>query len=140
MKRSLAQYFGQYSEIVADGHDVPHLPEYDNIIPESELKPILDEIFSVDPITGNPRGDIAYFLSKDGNPQVKAFIESALFSQRSDDSLRDPENFSDDLIVEYSRKDNESVKDYASRLASYRDEAIKAYDKAKFEIENPKPE
>lgn len=140
MNRKLAQGFGQYAEIVADGHDAPHLPEFDDIIPESELKPILDEIFSVDPITGNPRGDIAYFLSKDANPQVKAFIESALFSQRVDESLRDPEKYSDDLILEYSRNDNESVKDYASRLASYRDEAVKAYEKAKFEIENPNPE
>lgn len=141
MDRKLAKFFGQYAEIVAEAYDIERLPiEDSNIVLESDLKPIFDEIFSVDPITGNPRGDIAYFLSKDGNPQVKAFIESALFSQRSDDSLRDPEKFSDDLIVEYSRKDNESVKDYASRLASYRDEAIKSYEKYKYQLDNPNPE
>ena len=139
MDRKLAKYFGQFKQIVADGVDAVIEPSPDLVV-ESDLKQIFDEIFSVDPISGNPRGDIAYFLSKDANPQVKAFIESALFTQRSEDYMFDSDKFNDDLIVEYSRKDNESVKDYASRLASYRDEAVKSYEKYKFELDNPNPE
>ena len=70
---------------------------------DSELQRVLNEIFSVDERTGFPRGDIAYFLSKDGNPQVKAWLESNLLSPRVKKSGSSIEGVTDDFIAEYAR-------------------------------------
>lgn len=138
MDKSLAKYFGLYKNIKTDFFYVP--PVEENVESVDDLKPLLDEIFSCDPVTGMPRGDIAYFLSKDGNPQVKAFIESVLFAQRSDIGMNDPSKIDDDLIVEYSRKDNESVADYAKRLSQFRDTATEQIKKYEFDRDNPQNE
>lgn len=88
-------------------------PKYE--ISESNLKSVLDEIFSVDENTGFPKGDIQYFLSKDGNPIVKQWLESNLLAPRRVASSN-PDGVNDDLIVEMSRKKDESVSDYQARL------------------------
>ena len=51
-------------------------PEY--VPSTSQLDEILKDIFSVDPESGLPRGDLAYYLSPDGNPTVKAWLENNL--------------------------------------------------------------
>ena len=50
---------------------------------ESELNNILKEIFSVDPVIGLPVGDLAYYLSPNGNPQVKEWLETNLLKPRA---------------------------------------------------------
>ena len=57
-----------------------------------------------------------------------------------DDSLRDPDKYSDDLILEYSRKDNESVKDYSARLLLIVMKPLRLMKESKFEIGKPNPE
>ena len=60
MDKDLALDFAQYAGLCKDvDWDEP---EPENLLLTSELKEVLDEIFSVDPVTGNPRGDIQYFL------------------------------------------------------------------------------
>lgn len=132
MDRKLAKFFGIYKDIDVNYRDnvselVLDLPTLE----DNGLKEVLDEIFATDPKTGQPKGDIQYFLSKDGNPQVKAFIESVLFSNSRSQNMYDPVTISDDLIVEYSRKPNESVSDYVSRLGGYRETALKEIKKLK---------
>lgn len=102
---------------------------------DSDLKAVLDEIFAVDPISGFPQGDIQYFLSKNGNPQVKAWLETNLLSPRAKQSGTSLEGVTDDFIAEYARNDGESVHAYAERLKGYYDSA-----KAEFEKLNVKQE
>lgn len=130
MDRDLGLKFAQYSGLFRDvDYEEPEpSPEHENVLLTSQLKEVLDEIFSVDPETGNPRGDIQYFLSNDANPQVKAWLESNLFAVRRGDTGYDSKQFDDDLIAEFGRNDGESIKDYSARLASLRDEAIKNYE------------
>lgn len=129
MDKDLALDFAQYAGLCGDvDWDEPEPIAPENTLMTSELKEVLDEIFSVDPVTGNPRGDIQYFLSKDGNPQVKAWLETNLLSPRRSESGYDSKQFDDDIIAEFARNDGESVKDYSARLASLRDEAIKNYE------------
>lgn len=133
MERKLAKYFSFYKGIKTDAEN--HYEPIDSLLQESDLKPILDEIFAVDPRSGMPKGDIQYFLSKDGNPQVKAFIESQLFAKRESVPQYDPEQYSDDLLYEFSRKDNETVAQYAKRIDDLRLEAAANFDKYKEELE-----
>lgn len=127
MNRVLALKFAQYSGLCSDVDwdepDPAPAPELD-----SNLKSVLDEIFAVDPVTGNPKGDIQYFLSKDGNPQVKAWLETNLLVPRRQNGGYDSSKYDDDLIAEFTREDSESVSDYSARLASLRDEAMKNYE------------
>lgn len=126
MKQSVAAKLSQYSCIDIDVRTDREVPEY--VMSESDLQNVLNEIFSVDPDTGFPRGDIAYFLSKDGNPQVKSWLESNLLSPRAKQTGTSLEGVTDDFIAEYARNDGESVSDYALRLRGY-------YDSAKAEID-----
>lgn len=95
----------------------------------SELDAVLNEIFSVDERTGLPKGDLSYFLSKDGNPQVKAWLETNLLSPRAKMSGTSLEGATDDLIAEYARNDGESSEEYSLRLRGYFDSAKEEFDR-----------
>lgn len=122
MKKDLYKYFGICQHFI-DRSDVEYVPDVEPDFDDSPLKKVLDEIFSVDPRTGAPKGDIAYFLSKDGNPEVKAWLETNLLQPRRSVSSH-PDGVTDEVIAEFSRNPGESGLDYAARLASIRDEAI----------------
>lgn len=122
MKKCLAKKFAQCEHMdttIVVVHEEPKF-EYD----DSQLKQVLDEIFAVDPVSGFPKGDIQYFLSKDGNPQVKAWLESNLLQPRAVSRGTSVEGVTDDMIAEFSRKPGETNASYAARLASIRDEAL----------------
>lgn len=127
MKRNLAKYFAFCQFIDVDQRSEVYVPDY--VMSESDLQNVLNEIFSVDPDTGFPRGDIAYFLSKDGNPQVKAWLESNLLSPRAKQTGTSLDGVTDDFIAEFARNDGESVVDYATRLRGYYDSAKVEFDK-----------
>ena len=135
MDKSLAKYFACYKglDLSDEGRNFPVDPKPEMV--ESSLKSVLDEIFSVDPKSGLPKGDIQYYMSSDGNPQVKQWIENNLLKPRVSSGTSTPEGVTDDMIVEMSRKKGESVSDYQARL-------INIYDSAMAEVEklnNPNP-
>lgn len=118
-------------------YDFVHVEESDEEqiveLVDSPIGAVLQEIFSVDPVSGLPKGDIAYFLSKDGNPQVKAWLETNLLQPRRQVAVK-PEGVTHELIAEFSRQPGESNLDYASRLASIRDEAMENIRKYKDQL------
>lgn len=104
-------------------------PEY--VPSTSQLDEILRDIFSVDPDSGLPRGDLAYYLSPDGNPTVKAWLENNLLKPRATRVGSTIEGVTDDMLYEYSRRKDESVADYAERLRSIYDSATAEIEKLK---------
>ena len=104
-------------------------PEY--VPSTSQLDEILKDIFSVDPDSGLPRGDLAYYLSPDGNPTVKAWLENNLLKPRAKSVGTSIEGVTDDMLAEYSRGKDESVSDYAARLRSISDSASAEIEKLK---------
>lgn len=134
MDRKLACLFAVYGnlDLSYNGREqhVDPVPQPDN----SELKQVLDEIFSVDPVSGFPKGDIQYYLSADGNPMVKQWLETHLLKPRQS-SGQSMQGLTDDMIVEFSRADGESIEDYQARLTSLYDSA-----KAEFERLNVSPQ
>ena len=122
-----------------------NIQQHDNngSIPDPEYKPsvsnlddIICEIFSVDPISGFPKGDIQYYLSKDGNPDVKRWIENNLLTPRVVSGQSTPEGVTDDMIVEMSRQRDESVEAYSLRLQSIYAECQQSIEASK----QPNPE
>lgn len=122
MDKNILQYFSTYKGLDLSVHDEPV-----EIIPDkmiSEFDNLINEIFSIDPVSGLPRGDIQYYLSKDGNPEVKAWLERNLLMPRAVSSGSSMEGVTDDLIHEMNPQSGESFEDYVARIDGIRNEAV----------------
>lgn len=110
------------------------LPYLEPIFEKKEVKKkdkfeeLLDIIYAVDPRTGMPSGDLAVFMSKDANPEIRDFIQQNLMMEVPtaegsglvmSDALRNSftKNITDDDIAEFSRNVGETSEDYAKRLS-----------------------
>lgn len=85
----------------------------------SETENLFDQIFSVDPRTLLPNGDIAIWMSQNTSPEIRNFISQNLMSPvplDSDGAKYD--GLTDDDVVMYTRNQGESIADYRSRLFS----------------------
>lgn len=90
---------------------------------------LLNYIYSVNPVTGLPQGDLAVYLGDKANPQVRAFIEMNLLQEtensKSGFKLPDEvlnkfrEHISDDDIAAFSRNHGETKEEYADRMKLY---------------------
>lgn len=127
MNKDLFSKFACYAGVVSSEPIEQAEPEY---VPDtSELMNILNEIFSVDERTGQPLGDLSYFLSPNGNPTVKAWLENNLLKPRFGEKMHNPD-ITDDMLIEFSRGADESVDSYAARLADLRQQAFDEYNKS----------
>lgn len=113
--------FAAYAALDEVPTNFPKDPEYE--LDETALKNILDEIFAVDPTTGFPRGDIQYYLSASGNPQVKQWLENNILKPRMSANST-MQGLTDDLIAEMSQRKSESVEDYSARIRGIYDDAL----------------
>ena len=103
---------------------IVEVPQVDR---KDKYEELLDAIYSVDPRTGVPRGDLAVFMSKDANPEIRDFIQQNLLMDMSkeDGSLSLPDSVrnafrrdvTDDDIAALSRNHDESADEYAKRLS-----------------------
>lgn len=123
MRKDLASKFAFLAPVCNNLEPVDFVDEDVVPSPESQLDLILNEIFSVDPVSGLPKGDISYYLGENGNAQVREWIKNNLLQPRSVLTGADPSKVSDDLIAEFSRRSDESNEAYAMRLSSIRYEA-----------------
>lgn len=115
---------------------VPDTPE-----PAHQL---LDMIYSRDPVTGLPCGDLAIFLNDKANPEVKAFIEQSLMKDITNqgDALSIPQDvlneakrvIGDDDIAFFGRAHGETPEEFASRMNKYFDcQRVRVAELQKFE-------
>lgn len=104
---------------------------FEEVVPEREDsdKSLFDLVFSVNPKTRLPDGDLAVYMSANTSPDVKRFIEMQLHNPSNssgDVSFGDYGEISDDDIAYFTRSRNESVADYRNRcydrLMEYRKE------------------
>ena len=123
----------KFSQYVGLDNDPCLIPDPVPVKSDSDFDRILNEIFSVDPVSGLPMSDIQYYLSPNGNPQVREWLMNNLLKPRAASSGQSLDGVTDDMIHEFSRGVNESLDDYASRLSNIRDEAQKFVDSLKEE-------
>lgn len=115
----------KFSQYVGLDNDPCLIPDPAPVKSESDFDRILNEIFSVDPVSGFPMSDIQYYLSPNGNPQVREWLMNNLLKPRASFSGQSLEGVTDDMIHEFSRRVDESLDDYALRLSNIREEAQK---------------
>lgn len=82
-----------------------------------KFESLLAEIYAVDPKTKLPVGDVSQYMSENTNPQIRDFIQTQLMS--AFEPVGQSSKLSDDELVRYQRKSDESVRDYVSRMADY---------------------
>lgn len=121
----------------AGRHFVP-LTEIPNIVPEATPDTVrsdnelLNYIYGIDPVTGHPIGDLAFYLGENTRPEIRTFIETNLMRDMSSDSkspLHLPtevvnkfrSELSDDDIAAFSRNHGETSEDYANRIKTFLD-------------------
>lgn len=107
MSRSLRDSnFGEFEKV-----------EQEKPVDTSMEKSLFDQIFSINPLTGLPQGDLAIFMSENTSPEVKRFIEMNLHQPYNvDGDTSGRQGFTDDDVVAYMRESNETVHSYAARM------------------------
>ena len=75
MNKELWKGISLFSGIINPHVEPDDESKYKPVEIRSQLDEVLNEIFSVDEKTGLPKGDIQYYLSAEGNPSVKQWLE-----------------------------------------------------------------
>lgn len=81
-------------------------------------KALFDIVFSVDPRTNLPAGDLAMFMNDNTDPSVRRFIEMQLHNplQSQGDTHGDLSGLSDDDVLEFMRQPGEGISAYRDRM------------------------
>lgn len=102
----------------------PEVVEREKPFDSSMEKSLFEQIFSVNPVTGLPQGDLAIYMSEKTSPEVKRFIEMNLHQPYDvDGDTSGRQGLTDDDVVAYMREMGESTHAYARRMF---DEVMKA--------------
>lgn len=96
----------------------------------SETDQLLRLIYQIG-ADGFPVGDLAYFVGKKSNPEVQRFILDNLMSDVSSQANPAISGLSDDQITLFTRRSDETIASYCSRLND-------SINKDKFIIESAK--
>lgn len=107
--------------IYQDEIELMDIPSQDFVENQDPNKSLFDIVFSVDPRTNLPVGDLSIWMSDKVSPEVKRYIEMNLHSPVSIDADGSGEyrNLSDDDIATFTRSSDESISDYRSRLFDF---------------------
>ena len=132
MKKEMYDYLGLA---------VPFAIDLDSLKPENvessdSSQAILQAIYSLDPITRLPTGDIMCYLASTTPPEVKQYILDNIMIDTSSQKLPSlPEGLDEDTAFALERKNGESVDVYRSRINDYMSEQVRIRNMA---IENEK--
>ncbi|UCS96040.1 MAG: hypothetical protein [Microviridae sp.] len=103
-----------------DMKDEQFVPECNEEVPVvvDPNKALFGIVFSVDPRTNLPCGDLAMFMNDNVDPSVRRFIETQLHNplQSQGDAHGDLSGLSDDDVLEFMRQPDESVSAYRDRM------------------------
>lgn len=94
---------------------------------KSPVDSLLDFIFSRDPITGFPVGDLSMYLSDKTSDEVRSFIEAHLMSDLGNDNVLDLDTdirsemkkLPSDFLAACSRDRFEDIESYEARISNY---------------------
>ena len=78
--------------------DAPKPIRHQKIDAEKHQNPLLDIIYAIDEVTNLPKGDIALYLGKDTDPDIRKFIEDNLMAKSSSVNLG-TKGVDDDTII-----------------------------------------
>lgn len=130
------ELYKNMSCIMAKDNDNCLIPDEPYVEDNSEIACVLRQIYAVDEKSGLPQGEVAYFLSPDGNPQIKEWLLNNLLKARGSSVGPNTEGVTDDMLVEFSRQPNESIDSYRQRIYDLGMEAKSEIDKLNSQFKN----
>lgn len=86
---------------------------------KSQIDSVLDSIFSIDPRTKLPTGDIGVFMNKNTSDEVKKYIQDNLLADNG--GVSDTSKYGslpDSVIADYMRNQDETIYQYRDRVIS----------------------
>lgn len=112
-------------------------PVCECVIEKTDTVPaILQAIYSLDPVTRLPTGDVMCFLSSKTSPEVKQFIMDNLMVDVTSQQLPPiPDGLDDDTAFALQRQPDENVDSYRDRVSSFMEQQVNICNMA---IENAK--
>lgn len=99
-----------YDKMIASSINSPKISVVESS--NSEQDSLINFIFAPDPLTGVPRSDLAFSMSKDISPEVAQFIRDNL--QRPIEMNERTEN--PDLAIDTIKSRSETLIEYADRI------------------------
>lgn len=125
------------------GLEIPSPIDLDSIKSEhvelsDSSQAVLQAIYSLDPVTRLPTGDIMCYLASTTPPEVKQYILDNIMIDTSSHKLPSlPEGLDEDTAFALERRNDESPDAYRSRISDYMFEQVRIRNMA---IENAKRE
>lgn len=104
--------------------------EKSKMIPPRPEDSLLSLVYSLDPITKLPTGDLGYLVSDKANPEVKNWIlQNIMIDVSSAAAPAPPKGLSDDDIASLARDPHESSQAYMERVNQYAKSNIELYER-----------
>lgn len=105
-------------------------------VKESPVDSLLKIIYSPDPVTGLPTGDLSYYVSDSVNPDIKAFVlQNLMFDTSNVANVKVPDGIDAELAFALQRGHDEDSESYASRIKDYMDKNIELIKRSQNEKE-----
>lgn len=127
----LSAGYREFQQILSIDFVDPGKKETEPFIESSEDS-LLKGIYVPDSITGLPQSDISVFMSKNTSPEVREFIRQQVMSPNgvSPDASVQYSSLDDDVIVQLTRNQSESLDDYRNRVVSFVNDIAKQQKKS----------
>ena len=121
MKSKIGNRFLGYLQFSQLKDIEPKINAPGKVVKEQANEQLFDQIFSVNPKTLLPDGDIAVFMSENTSPEVRNYISQMLMNPLPDDSSALPSGYDidEDTLVGLTRRGSESINDYRSRVVNF---------------------
>lgn len=114
MNKCLNFNFCKYQKEVAENL-VDLVIEDPKVEVKDPMQPMYKIIYSLG-VDGYPVGELAYYVGKSANPDVQRFILENLLMDVSANANPSSMNLSDDQITLFTRRSDESLSSYVTRL------------------------
>lgn len=100
--------------------NMPITPVVDDEVKKSDNQDskenLFNQIYSVNPLTNLPQGDIAVFMNANTSPQVRDFIVNELMRPDGTEKATSFDGLSDDELYSLSRQHGEDIQAYKLRM------------------------
>lgn len=118
----------------------PIIKASEPVMKEQDNEQLFDQIFTVNPRTLLPDGDIAVFMSENTSPEVRNYISNMLMNPLPDDASALPSGYDidEETLVGLTRRSSETFNDYRSRVVSFLEKQKNEVEKQKNEVNEQK--
>lgn len=115
---------------IIDGAVTPPHSDKEIFVDPSSKDSFIRLVYSSDPVSGLPTGDLSYLVSDKANPEVKQWILDNIMIDLSSAKIpAAPDGLSDEDIISLSRDPREDIRSYLDRVNKYAKDNAQLYER-----------